>query len=248
MIGIIKIVVALLVILPLLYLISKKYGTETVFSKALKIVPPICIIIFYLGDISIIEIVFNALNITNSGITTSPSIKVAIDSAIVTLLMNLIFDFFGSPVHIRVLSRSSDNTDITILKKDKGSMIYYNIEIDYRKAVYRKFFEKIGGVVLRIHTTKWTSLQIDNEGQYGQVVDSSKASKYIDINLGRISQHPKRTCEKLYLRLIVSAKKNVDLDDEIESEILFPNSKLNKLSWMFCELECNPIELQIRGK
>ena len=53
--------------------------------------------------------------------------------------------------------------------------------------------------------------------------------------------------EKLYLRLTVSLKKDVDLNDEIISEVLFPNSKFNKFIWMFCELDYNLIVLQIRG-
>lgn len=247
MVGIIKIVFVIFLIVFVLYLISKKYGVEKVFSKALKIVPPICIILFYVGNISIIEAVFNTFNITNAVISNNPSIKVAIDSAIVTLVLNLIFEFFGSPVHIRVLSRSSDNTDIVVLKGDKGRLIYYNVEIDYRKPFYRRLFDRNGGVVLRIYNTQWTSIQIDNETQYGQVVDSGNSSKYIDINLGKISQHSKKMYEKLYLRLTVSLKKDVDLNDEIISEVLFPNSKFNKFIWMFCELDYNSIVLQIRG-
>jgi hypothetical protein len=118
---------AISAILPVLC--SKKIGRDGVLSWAMKILSPICIILFYLSGISIIVPIMEKIQITDSVVLSNVSVRVAVDSAIVTLLVNVLLSFLNSPIKVEVEARSRQDLEQILVYCNRGSKIDYTVTI-----------------------------------------------------------------------------------------------------------------------
>ena len=96
---------------------------------AMKILSPICIILFYLSGISIIVPIMEKIQITDSVVLSNASVRVAVDSAIVTLFVNVLLSFLNSPIKVEVEARSRQDLEQILVYCNRGSKIDYTVTI-----------------------------------------------------------------------------------------------------------------------
>lgn len=228
-----------IVIILILLLCFNKFGREKMISLMNRIGAPIGIILFYLTNKSIILPVLKILNVNNTNISNNASIRVAIDSAIVTLLINIMLEIFYSPVKININIDTEQNLKQVITYCKKAVHLKVIIEIDFGRKWIKKLYKKYGGLYLNIKNTVNTSIAVNKEDEYIGIIDCSNASKYIQVNLTEFS-NSFATLDKLYIDLLVQSDKTTNWNDYISIELLMKN---NILKLIGCQMQEKNIEL-----
>lgn len=205
-----------------LYVSIKKIGREATLSWAMKILSPICIILFYLSDVSIIVPILEKFQVKDNVILSSDSIRVAVDSAIVTLFVNTLLSFLSFPIKVEVEARSWQDVEQLLISCNRSSKIEYSVKVISKYKWLLRWYKKHGKPVVRIKNSKNTSMVVDREKEYENVIDCSNASKYIDVNLFNFPES-----EKVYFTLAIQSNKTIKWDDVIKTE--FYIWKRNKL-------------------
>jgi len=207
----------------------RKIGREEILSWAMKILSPICIILFYLSGVSIIVPILNKLQVTNSAVLSSDSIRVAVDSAIVTLLVNTLLSIVSAPIKVDVEARSLQDLEQLLISCNRSSKVEYLVKISSKYKWILKWYKKHGMPILRINNSKNTSIVVDREKEYENIIDCSNSSKYIDINLANFP-----LSNKIYFVLAIQSNKTIKWDDTINTDFyIWRRNKLglNALFW-----------------
>lgn len=215
-----------------------KIGRERTLSWAMKILSPICIILFYLSGVSIIVPVLEKFQVTNHLILSSDSIRVAVDSAIVTLFVNIILSILSFPIKVEVETRNRQDLEQVIIYCDRSSKIEYMVKISSKYKRILKWYKKYKNPVLRINNSFNTSIVIDREEEYGNMIDSSNASKYIDINLSCFPES-----DKIYFDLNILSNKTIKWDDVIETEFYLNGNRNLNIHTLFWQVKRNVIKI-----
>ena len=218
-----------MIFLLVLALCAKKIGREETLSWAMKTLSPVCIILFYMSGVSIVVPFIKLFRIGDSVVLSSDAIRVAVDSAIVTLFVNTLLSFLSSPIKVEVEARSRQDLEQILVYCNRGSNVEYSVTVSSKYRCLFNWYKKYGRPVLRINNSTNTSLAIDKEEEYGSKIDCSNASKYIDINLAHFPQSG-----KIYFTLVVQSNKTIKWDDVIKTDFYVrENNKLylDKLFW-----------------
>lgn len=218
----------------ILIISSIKLGREKTLIFAIKVVSPIFIILFYLSGFSIIEPIVNKLNITNSIVNTSPSIRVAIDSAIVTLFVNTFLMFINAPIEVKVEAKNRQDLEQVVTYCKRNINVDYTICVNYRYKWVKKMLKKLNSPYLYIVNSRNTSISVDKKDEYENIINSKNASQYIIINLTKLSDSDV-TEDKLYFSLAVVSNKTVKWDSEIYTKIFIKNKPINLIHKLFWE-------------
>lgn len=216
--GIIKLTfISIIFITSILYI--KLKGFTEYFRSLLKIAAPLVIIAFYLWDISLTKGVESLLNFSIPILESNMSARIAVDSAVVTLLINFFAFLINSPATIDVSIRNRMDTEGLIIYNNKPVNLDIQVNYNFRYKWLGKVLLKFGMIKLHIKNTKWTSIDIENRADYDNgIIDFSNPSKYIDINLkDLITESPGN--RKLYFQLIVQSNKEIKRDGEISVSI-----------------------------
>lgn len=197
----------------------KLKGFTEYFRALLKIASPLVIIAFYLWDISLTKGVESLLNLSIPTLDNNISARIAVDSALITLLINFFAFLINSPATIDVSIRNRIDTAGLIIYNNKPVNLDIQLDYNFRYKWLGKVLLNFGNIRLRIKNTKWTSIDIENRADYDSgIIDFSNPSKYIDINLkDLITEAPGN--RKLYFQLIVQSNKNIKMDGEIFATI-----------------------------
>lgn len=222
----------------LLVLCSKKIGREETLSWAMKILSPVCIILFYLSGISIIVPIMKIFQITDSVVLSNASVRVAVDSAIVTLLVNVLLSFLSSPIKVEVEARSRQDLEQVLVYCNRGSKIDYTISISSKYKWILNWYYKHGEPILRINNSQNTSLVIDREDEHDNIIDCSNASQYIDIKLFHFPQSG-----KIYFTLIVQSNKTIKWDDVIKTGFYIRGSNKLQINTLFWQVKGSIIKI-----
>lgn len=207
-------------------------------SFAAKMLSPTCIILFYLSGISIIIPILNKFNITNLAITSSDSIRVAVDSAIITLLVNFVLSVLNSPIKVEVEAKSRQELDQVVTFCDRHAKIDYQIKLNYKHKLILDMYLRYLNPIIRINNTKNTSLNIDKEDQYEGIINCSFASKYIDIDLSKLPNSG-----RLYFTLLIQSDKTIKWDDEIKTELHIRNKEKLGIHTIFWQVRKDTIKV-----
>ena len=237
-----KALLGIIVIVLIVFICINRYGRDKTLTLAIKILSPVCIILFYLCDVSIIREVIKLLDIQNISILDSESIRVAIDSAIVTLIVNTVLVLLNSPIKVEIEARNSQDMEQVVTYCKKAVKINYSIRINFRYKYLKKIYRKYGQVFLQIKNSPYTSIAIDKEDEYGRILDTNTASKYINIDILNISESS-IVEDKLYIILEVVSNKTIKWDSKITTEIVVGNSFLKKFNRLFWQVESSPVRL-----
>lgn len=224
-----------------------KFGRERTLSIISKVLSPICIIIFYLSDLSIICLIFNILNISNSTIINNPSIRVAIDSAIITLFINFFMEVLNYIVKINIDSRSPVDMNEIQTYTDKPIHVQCNVLIDYKKKSIKKLCDNHCNIILKIKNSTFTTIVIDRAEEYGDCINSENSSKEIKVNLNKISNSDKNFV-KAYFTLVIMSNKSIKVSDYITYDISFENKFMNILKKLFVSIEAESINVIHKGE
>ncbi len=233
----------LLIIIPIFIVVSaNKYGRERTLGFCIKIISPIFIIMFYLSGFSIISYLLDIFHVENQIISQSPSIKVAIDSAIVTLFINTILAVLNAPMKSSISIVNPKGTTEVVVYCEKIAYVNCAVKVNFKHLFLKKLFFKYGGIYLRILNSKHTDLEIDKVDEYEEIIDVQNKSQYIMVNLCEIS-----SCKNVegvsYFRLGIISKTLINWDETILSEIYIPNLFLRILAKIFFEFDSENVKV-----
>lgn len=217
----------------MLFVCAKKFGREKTLSFAIKVMSPIFIILFHLSGFSIIVPIFAEFNIIDSIANTNNSIRVAIDSSIVTLFVNTILVLLNSPIKVEVNSKDRLDLDQVITYCNRSVKVDYRIKVNFRYKWVKKFYRKYRSPTLQIINSKNTSIAVDKSEEYTDIINFDNISQYISINLANISNSDDVE-NNLYFTLAIQSNKSVKWDDAICTKVLINQRSINgihKLIW-----------------
>lgn len=222
---------------------SKKFGRDKILSVAINIMSPFCIILFYLSNVSIIIPILTKLNISNSIVFTSDAMRVAIDSAIVTLFVNTVLVFLNSPIKVKIEARNRQEIETVITYCDKQVHVDYSVQVIFKYLWMKKIYKKHCIPSVHITNSKNTSITVDKEEEYSDIISCDNASKYISIDLTKIPYS-----DVLYFTLAIQSNRTIKWDDEISTELFIDNKKIRGIHKLFWEVKENSLKLVHRGE
>lgn len=157
---------------------------------------------------------------TNNTTSASNSARIAVDSALITILLNLLAFVVNSPAIINImLDNKLDMTQLAIMEQKRKYRLELSIFFDYRYKWLKKILNKFGGVKVKVVNTGWTSIEVDKRQEYAQgVIDYSNPSKYILIDINKLIPD-ERLNGKLYFELNVSSNTTIKSDGDITTEV-----------------------------
>lgn len=197
----------------------KKIGREQTLSWAMNVLSPICIILFYLSGVSIIVPILGNFQATDHTVLTNESIRVAVDSAIVSLFVNTVLSFLSSPIKVEVEARSRQDIEQVLIFCNRSSKVEYSVKIISKYKWLLRLCKKYGTPVLRINNSRNTSIAVDREEEYGDLIDCSNASRYIDIHLSKFPES-----DKIYFTIAIQSNKTIKWDDTIKTDFYIRKS------------------------
>lgn len=230
------------VLLLILVYCSKKFGRDKTLGLAVKVLSPICIILFYLSGQSIIVFILKIVNVSIPKVTTSDSIRVAIDSAIVTLFVNTILMLLNSPIKVEIGTKNRQDIDQVITYCNKVVHVDYSVNINFRYKWIKKHYKKIGNPSVRIINSIYTSIAVDKENEYSGIINCDNASQFINIDLSKIS-NSSSVIDKLYFTLAIQSNKTIKWDDVINTEVYINNKKIKGIHKLFWETKENQVKI-----
>lgn len=230
------------VFILLLVICSKKFGRDKVLSVAIKVMSPIFIILFYLSGLSIIIPIVTKLHISNSIVVTSDSVRVAIDSAIVTLFINTILVLLNSPIKVEVESKNRQDLKQVITYCSRQVRVDYSVKVNFRYKWIKKVYQRYWTPCLHIVNSKNTSIAVDKAEEYLDIISCDNVSKYISIDLTNISNSD-MIADKLYFTLDIQSDRTIKWDDVIYTELFINQKKIRGLHKLFWQAKENILNL-----
>ena len=200
---------------------------KKLYTLILGIISPICIILFNLFDIGIVSC-FEDLIGYHLSVLNDVSTRVAIDAAIVNILVNLFVAFLGQPLIVRVDISNPQNLSEIQTSTKRPTKLQYTINVYFRNKFFKYIYEK-ANIKLRILCDEKISMAVDKEEEYSWI-NSKNSSKFIDINL----------CDMLgeediqgtsYLQLAILSNKSVQWDSNLTCKLKLNTSKKG-LEWL----------------
>lgn len=225
-----KTIIFLILILAVIIISALICGRNETYSLFIKCLSPICIISFWLLNISIVKPIAEVLN--NYDILNAlevASARVAVDSAILTLLVNTLLYWVSTPIDVSIDIRSSKDLYEIETFCNRSVRASCAIKVDFKRKIYKYLFWKKSLVHLRILNTDCTSIVVDKVSEYEGIIDDSKLSKYVDIDLTKLSPTPSIK-DTLYMNLYIMSDKSIKWDREISIELKTSN-KASRMLW-----------------
>lgn len=213
---------------------SKKFGREFINN----FIPPISIIVFYLSKVSIIVPLLSKVNIGIDVGGISDETKVAIDSAIVTLITDIILFIANSPITLDIKTRNYQDLDEVITYRDRPVHIEYIIVRTSRANWIKRLYYRLGKPTLRILNSRYTTIVLDKEKEYEGSINSDNSSKYIEIDLTQLSD-----AGSSYFKLSIMSNKSIKWDDEIRIELYLRGKKASRIHYLFWEISGGTIKI-----
>lgn len=203
---------------------------------------PIFIILFNITGLSIINPIAKWIGNANliSAINNS-STRVAVDSAIIALLVNLILLISNKPVKISGSLKTKNYTDKVIISLDSRkaqSKAELELKVDYKFKPFKWILLKIGGTSLIIHNTDFTSMQIENKSSRLKDASTMISSKELQIKLESSVQE--RYCSgESRLTFILEPDVSETEYGKITTEIRPLVDKNRKIAYIWSKLICS---------
>lgn len=124
---------------------------------------PILIILFYMNGTSIIMPIAKSMGNKNIiSVLGESGVRVAVDSAILSILSSLILIILNNPVKVKgVIEPNHDLDKILIDLNSTRSNVKFHIKLDvnYRFNCIKNFIKLLGGTKLIIYNTDFTTMQ-----------------------------------------------------------------------------------------
>jgi hypothetical protein len=159
------------------------------------------------------------LNIKIANLNGNNSARIAVDSAIITILLNFLAFIINSPATINVMLDNRLDIPQLILTKGRNGKLDLSIFFDYKYKWLKKLINKFGGAKIKIINTGWTSIEIEKRQEYPSgAIDYSNPSKYILIDFNKLIPDDKLN-GKVYFQLIISSNTTIKSDGEISTEV-----------------------------
>lgn len=219
----------------------KKIGRERVLSLAVKVFSPACIILFYLSGVSVIVPILKCFKVTDNIVLSSDSIRVAVDSAIVTLLVNTLLSFLSSPIKVEIEAKSRQDLEQVLVYCNRNSKIDYMVKVSSEHRWMLEWYKKYKEPVLRINNTINTSMALDREEEYENVIDCSNASKYIDVHIKYFPESG-----KIYFTLFLQSDKTIKWDDVIKTDFYIGTSNKLEIHALFWQIKKSMVRIAHR--
>lgn len=161
-----------------------KKNFKIIFELAIY---PVSIMLFNLTSLSIIEPIAKIIGNQNMiSSVTNPDTRVAVDSALITLIVNVLMLFLNKPVSVTGTIKTKNYTDTVIINLDSmrvKSKAELELNVDYKFKPLKRFLNKIGGTSLIIHNTDFTSMQIESRSPRLERAATMLSSKELQIKL-----------------------------------------------------------------
>lgn len=224
-----------------------KNGLKSYLKCISKYISPIIVIAFYIFDLSITRIIEIISPISFETILTTPTTRLAVDSALATLIFNFISFLVTAPAKIKVEFESKQRTRQVSLKYNKQSKIDININIDLKYNILMFLFKWLGDINISIINTEWTSIDIDRRDEYGLMINYDNPSQEILINCKSILDGNKSG--KICLLLCVSPNITVYREGYIKVSLVLSSGceykkiLFNFLKGFIIEVDFSKIEL-----
>lgn len=203
---------------------------------------PIFIILFNITGLSIINPIAKCIGNTNLIYAINDSsTRVAVDSAIIALIVNVILLIANKPVKISGSLKPKNYTDKVIISLDSRkvrSKAELELKVDYKFKLFKWILLKIGGTSLIIHNTDFTSMQIENRSSRLNGASTMISSKELQIKLESSVQE--RYCSG-DSRLIFTLEPDVSETEcgKITTEIRPLVDKNRKIAYMWSKIICS---------
>lgn len=169
-------------------------------------------------DISITRSIEYTTPFSFETLLTTPTARLAVDSALATLIFNFLSFLVASPGKIKVEFRSKQMIKQVLLKLDKHSKIDIHININYKYELLMRLVRWLGDIKIRISGTQWTSIDIDRKEEYGEMINYDNPSKEILISCQNILDGNKSG--KVDLLLYVMSNTSVHREGSIQAALV----------------------------
>lgn len=224
------------------------------------IVSPTIIFIVYLSGHSIVKdfLLPRIENILKPEVIqniTSPSAQVAIDTAILNLLLNLVLLKVLNLIKVTINISNKDRTPQLFIpiNEEKTKAVEISIIVDYKYNWIKNFIKFLGGSMLEIYIPENINYQVKNKRDFNcnSLADMDR-DRYISLNLER-ALDIKESNKEIYLLLEVTAtseylvNKSINTDFSIASKV----NIVKKLGFMIIKFLFMDIVLDshdIRGR
>lgn len=189
-----------------------------------KYISPIVIIGFYFAGFSITSGIEYLTKIDFSKILTSQPIRVAVDSAIATLVFNFISYILNSPGSISVELTSRRYSSPLIIGSNGKAKIQFTSKIDYKYKKLKKVIEWLGGFYIVILHSDWVSIGVDKASEYGKRINYENPSEEIIVYCNDFLSK-KQLKGRIDLDLVLQCQVTVELQGVITTELKLGNDK-----------------------
>lgn len=212
---------------------------KVVFEVAIY---PACIIIFNLTSLSIIEPIAKIIGNPNIiSAVNNPDTRVAVDSALITVIVDLLMLLLNKPVSVSGTIKTKNYTDTVIINLDSRkakSKAELELSVDYKFKLFKYFLNCIGGTSLIIHNTDFTSMQIESRSSRLERASTMLSSKELQIKLESSVQQ--RYCSgDSRLTFILEPDVSETECGKITTEIRPLVDKNRKFAYAWAKLVCN---------
>ena len=198
-------------------------------------------------DLSITKFIEYITPFSFTTILVTPTTRLALDSALATLIFNFLSFLVASPGKIKVEFKSKQKTKQVSLKFNKQSKIDININIDLKYDILLYLVKWIGDLNISIVNTGWTSIDIDRRDEYGEMINYDNPSQRVLINCKSILDGNKSgsICLMLYVspNITVHREGNIRAVLVLDSRNKFKKIILNLLKGLAIEVDFSSIEI-----
>ncbi|MDQ0150028.1 hypothetical protein J2S18_001964 [Eubacterium multiforme] len=230
-------------ILPSIYIIWSR-GITGYLKCLIKYSAPIAVLLFNLTNLTIIDNVQKLLGLNM--LPLSSTARIAVDSAIITLIFNFIAQSINSPASIKTFFKNRVDLKQLRLRIDKISKVDLEIFVDYKYKLLQTIIRKLDGIIyIVIKNTDWTSITVSDLDQY-DYINYDNPSKEICVDITN------KNNKKIYLTLEILSNKSIKNEDYISTDIRVICSKkiykffLKKIVIIFFDLNFDKQEVVYR--
>lgn len=163
---------------------------------------------------------------------SEPSNRLTINTAIILLLCNCIFNIFGKKlIKININLNNLDGTPVTSISVANVNQRPRKLNLDINMKFVNKFSKTIinflGGVYIFVENTTWTSIQAEkNSPLFRSAIDDSTTNEYIRIDMNKFFGN-KELKKSLRININILSDSTEPLSGAISVEI--GSKKRNKI-------------------
>lgn len=224
------------------------------------VVSPIIILIVYFSGHSILnDIILPCIDgILNPDIIqniSSTSAKIAVDTAILNLILNVIILKGLNLIKVTVNISNRDRTPQLFIpiNREKTKIVEIKVQVDYKWNWIKKLIKILGGSVIEIYIPENINYQVKNKSDFNcHSLEDMNRPMYIALNLER-ALDIKESSKEMYLLLEVTAESEYLINKSIQTDFSIGSKVniINKLIFIFMKFLFMDIVLDnhdIRGR